>query len=198
MLIIISGPSGSGKGTVVNNLKDADIEYALSISLTTRKKRPGEVNGVDYFFCTESEFKSKRDQNELLEHAVFCNNLYGTPRAYVEEQIELGKAVILEIEVNGALQVKEKFSEAVLVFLIPPTFEELANRLTTRNTESRETIKDRLRRARDEIRLIDKYDYLVLNDEVGLAVDRINCIVKSEFLKPCRNKVLIDNLSEHV
>ncbi len=194
MLIIISGPSGSGKGTVVSRLKDPEIDYALSISMTTRNKRPGEVHGVDYFFCDEEEFKQRRNNNELLEHAVFCGNLYGTPRAYVEEQIDLGKAVILEIDVNGALQVKAKFHEAILIFLIPPTFEELACRLKNRNTESQETINDRLRRAKDETKLIDKYDYLVLNDEVEFAVNKINCIVKSEYLKPCRNKIFIDSL----
>lgn len=194
MLVIISGPSGSGKGTVVKNLTSKEIDYALSISMTTRTKRNGETHGVDYFFCTEDEFINKRNNNKLLEHAVFCGNLYGTPLEYVEEQINKGKAVILEIEVNGALQVKEKFDEAVLIFLIPPTLALLKERLVGRNTESAETIEDRLRRAKDEINLIDKYDYLVVNDYIEKAVLRINSIVKAESLRPSRNLDFVNSL----
>ena len=196
MLVIISGPSGSGKGTVVKKLFDDEIGYALSISMTTRSPREGEKNGTDYFFCTEEEFIRKRNNNELLEHAVFCGNLYGTPRDYVEQQIALGKAVILEIEVNGALQIKEIFPEAVLIFLIPPNIKELANRLKNRRTESEETIQDRLRRAREEIELIEEYDYLVVNDEIKNATNSINCIVKAEYLKPLRQKAFITGLEE--
>ncbi len=186
MLVIISGPSGSGKGTVVKKL-DPSLNYALSISMTTRKMREGEVNGRDYFFCTVEEFNELRKQGDFLEHAAFCGNYYGTPRSYVVEQINHGKAVVLEIDVNGALQVKEKFPEAVLIFLIPPTMDILADRLIKRNTENKETIEDRLRRAREEVQLIDKYDYLVINDEVNNAVERINSIVIAESLRPIRN-----------
>ena len=194
MLIIISGPSGSGKGTVVRQLTDTNDKYALSISMTTRQRREFEIDGKDYFFCNEKDFILRRDNNELLEHAVFCGNLYGTPKYYVEEQIKEGKAVILEIDVNGALQVKEKFKDAVLIFLIPPTLEELYFRLVGRNTENEEVIQDRLRKARDEINLLDKYDYLVINDEVLKAVEKINYIINAEYLKPHRNKVFIENL----
>lgn len=192
MLVIISGPSGSGKGTVVNELKNND-SYALSISLTTRAKRSNEIDGVSYFFCTPEEFERKRDNDELLEHASFVGNYYGTPRSYVEEQIELGKTVVLEIEVNGALQVKEKFPEAVLIFLIPPTSEELAQRLIKRNTEPSVTIEDRLRRAGEEIKLIDRYDYLVVNNSVDEAVCDIQNIVNAERLKPYRCKNIIQH-----
>ena len=186
MLVIISGPSGSGKGTVVKRL-DVTKNYALSISVTTRPPRDDEVDGRDYFFCTVEEFTEKRDAGELLEHALFCGNYYGTPRTYVEEQINKGKAVVLEIDVNGALQVRDKFPEAVLIFLLPPTMQDLEKRLINRNTEDRETIEDRLRRCSEEIKLIDKYNYLVINDKVEDAVLGINTIISAETLKPFRN-----------
>lgn len=198
MLIIISGPSGSGKGTVVKKLCpppnfdescENDLGFAVSISVTTRKKRSGEVDGKDYFFCTEEEFYEKLKNNQLLESATFCGNYYGTPRSYVEEQIEKGKTVVLEIEVNGALQVKEKFQTSVLIFLLPPSIDELKNRLINRNTEDMETIEDRLRRAREEIKLIDQYDYVVINESVNDAVDDIKSIVTVEKLRPSRREL---------
>ena len=195
MLVIISGPSGSGKGTVVKQL-DPRKNYALSISVTTRPPREGEVDGRDYFFCTPDKFKYMRDNNQLLEHALYCNYYYGTPRHYVEEQIDIGKAVVLEIEVNGALQVREKFEEAVLIFLIPPTLADLHRRLINRNTEDAETIEDRIKKAHEEIKLISKYDYLVINDTVAGAVERIDTIVKAESLKPSRNKEAIKHFKE--
>ena len=197
MLVIISGPSGSGKGTVVNELKKNDY-YALSISLTTRKPRPGEIEGVSYFFCTVEEFERKRNNNELLEHASFVGNYYGTPRSYVEEQILLGKNVVLEIEVNGALQVKEKFPKSVLIFLIPPTCKELRHRLIKRNTEPSETIEDRMKRAGKEIEQVYKYDYLVVNDTVEKTVEDIHEIVKAERMKPFRCQSLIDQFKEGI
>ena len=193
MLIIISGPSGSGKGTVVKALDKT--RYALSVSVTTREARPGEIDGVDYFFRTPEEFEHMRNNERLLEHAAFCGNFYGTPRDYVEQKISEGCIVVLEIEVNGALQVKEKMDDCVLIFLVPPTMKELARRLVARNTESAETIEDRLYRAEEEIELLDKYDYLVINDEVEKAVERVDAIVKAESLRPRRSKKLIDSLA---
>jgi len=192
MLVIISGPSGSGKGTVVKQL-DPQMGYALSISMTTRQPRPNEVHGKDYFFVSEEEFINTRNNDGLLEHAAFTGNLYGTPRKYVEEQIAKGQAVILEIEVEGALQVKELFDDAVLIFLMPPTIDELSRRLFHRNTETRMTIEQRLIRAKNEIKYIDSYDYIVINDKVENAVDKINTIVGAEFLKPHRNRHLVEN-----
>ena len=186
MLIIISGPSGSGKGTVVKNL-DAEKGYALSISVTTRKMREGEVDGRDYFFHTREEYFEMLEKGELLEHATFCGNCYGTPKSYVKEQIAKGKTVILEIEVNGALQVKEKFPDCVLIFLLPPTKEELERRLIGRATEDSEVIEFRLKRAEEEIRLIHEYDYLVINDDINEAVRNIDVIASVESLKPCRS-----------
>lgn len=191
MLVIISGPSGSGKGTVVKKLDPAD-GYALSISVTTRKPRPGELHGRDYFFTTEEEFARMRKENELLEHAVYVGNFYGTPRFYAQEQIAQGKVVVLEIDVNGALQVKEQFPQAVLIFLMPPTLAELSRRLTARNTEDSVTIEDRLKKASDELRLIQQYNYLVINDEVDKAVKKINNIIAAERLKPVRQQQELD------
>lgn len=191
MLIIISGPSGSGKGTVVKQLDNDN--YALSISITTRPKRPGEIHGKDYFFSTKEEFIEQREKEQLLEHAEFVGNMYGTPKPYVEEQIQMGKAVILEIDVAGALQVKEKFKDCVLIFLMPPTLKELSKRLINRNTEDSKTIERRLKRAENEIKFIEQYDYLVINDEIGSAVDKINTIINSEYLKPHRNIDFIEN-----
>ena len=192
MLVIISGPSGSGKGTVVKAMDKS--RYALSVSVTTREKRPDEVEGVDYFFRTMEEFENMRHEGRLLEHAYFCGNCYGTPRDYVEQKISEGFTVVLEIEVNGALQVREKIKNCVLIFLVPPTMEELARRLVTRNTESPETIEDRLYRAEEEIELLDKYDYLVVNDHVADAVKRIDNIVQAESLKPFRSEGLVGAL----
>jgi len=192
MLVIISGPSGSGKGTVVKQL-DTDKGFALSISMTTRNPRPGEEHGRDYFFVNEEEFIAARDSNGLLEHAVFVSNLYGTPRDYVEKEISKGKIVVLEIEVEGALQIREKFPEAVLIFLMPPDIGELGRRLSGRHTEDKMTIEQRLIRAKNEIKYISRYDYVVINDKVELAVERINTIVLAESLKPNRNPDLIEN-----
>jgi len=191
VLIIISGPSGSGKGTVVKALP-RDMGYALSISVTTRTPRGGEHDGIDYFFRTEAQFTAMRDNDELLEHASFVGNFYGTPRFYVEQKINEGKTVVLEIEVNGALQVKKKYPDSVLIFLMPPTFQELKDRLIGRGTEDLDTIERRFKRAYDEIQLIDHYDYLVINDEVQNAVERINLIVAAERLKPKRSQDVIN------
>jgi guanylate kinase len=187
LVVIISGPSGSGKGTVVKRL-DAAKGYARSISVTTRTPREGEAHGRDYFFTSEDEFMQMRNNNELLEHAVYVGHYYGTPRAYVEEQIAQSRVVVLEIEVNGALQVREKFPDAVLVFLLPPTLTELSRRLTERATEDAVTIDARLNRALEEVPLIHEYDYLIINDIVDTAVSKIDAIVAAERLRPSRSR----------
>ena len=195
MLVIISGPSGSGKGTVVKRL-DPAYGYAVSISVTTRQPRAGEVHGRDYFFITEDEFVRLRTENELLEHFAYVGNYYGTPKFYVEEQIAQGKVVVLEIEVNGALQVKEKFPEAVLVFLMPPTLTELQTRLVNRATEDAVTIEARLKRTLEEVPLIGQYDYLVINDKIEEAVASVNAIVAAERLRPHRNQQIIQDFTD--
>lgn len=186
ILLIISGPSGAGKGTVVSELKKSG-DYALSISATTRQPRQNEKDGIHYFFKTKEQFEKMIENKELLEHACFCGNYYGTPVNYVYEQIEKNKTVILEIEVQGALQVKEACPEAILVFLTPPSMEELERRLVLRATETPDKIKLRLNRAKEEFDIIDKYDYIVINDSVEQAVIDINCIVKSEKMRAVKN-----------
>lgn len=191
LLVIISGPSGAGKGTVVSELIK-NKSYALSTSITTRQAREGEIDGVHYFFRDTEEFKKMIEKNELLEYAEFCGNYYGTPMFYVEEQLEQGKNVILEIEVQGALQVKERYKEAILIFLTPPNIIELRRRLENRATETLEKINMRMKRAKEEIRLIDKYDYIVINEIVEEAVFSINNIVESEKMSAKRHMDLIN------
>lgn len=195
LLIIVSGPSGAGKGTVVSELIKMD-SYALSISMTTREAREGEVDGVHYFFSTQQKFQEMIDKDELLEYAQFCDNYYGTPLNYVNEKLKSGKNVILEIEVQGALQVKERFPDAILIFLTPSNIEELRNRLEKRATETEEKINMRMARAREEIKLIDKYDYIVVNTVVETAVTNINTIVESEKMSARRHMDLVDTFLE--
>lgn len=188
VLLIISGPSGAGKGTVVKELMKDNDKYSLSVSVTTRKPREGEVEGVSYYFRTDEEFKKLIEEGALLEHAIFCGNFYGTPVRFVEEKLNEGKNVILEIEVQGAVQVKEKYPDAVLIFLTPNSIRDLEDRLRGRGTETEEVIQKRLARARDEVKLIEKYDYIVLNDLVRNATGRINKIVDTEKFAAKRNE----------
>lgn len=183
ILFILSGPSGVGKGTVRKALFDKDTALKYSISMTTRPIRPGEVEGVDYFYRTKEAFETMIEDNQLLEHAKYVGNYYGTPRHYVEEQIEAGHDVFLEIEVQGALQVKENFPEGVFIFLSPPSLEELKNRIISRGTETEQLVMNRLKAAKDEIELMDAYDYVVVNDQVDHAVENVQAIVKSEHCK---------------
>jgi guanylate kinase len=181
LLIVLSGPSGVGKGTVRKALfSQPDVQLQYSISVTTRKPREGEVDGVDYFFKTREEFEEMIKQNQLLEWAEYVGNYYGTPIDYVEKTLNEGKDVFLEIEVQGALKVKEVFPEGLFIFLMPPSLSELKNRIVTRGTESDELIENRLKVAKEEIEMMDAYDYVVENDKVELAVERIKAIVMAE------------------
>ncbi len=195
ILLIISGPSGAGKGTVVSKLKEKS-GYSLSISATTRKPRQNEIDGVHYFFKSKEEFEKMIEDKKLLEYADFCGNYYGTPTDFVNKRIENNKTVILEIEIQGALQVKSIYPEAVLIFLTPPSMDELEKRLVGRATETPEKIELRLKRAVEEIDNIDKYDYIVINDSVERAVVDIEHIVNAEKMKAKRNlnlkEILID------
>lgn len=195
ILLIISGPSGAGKGTVVSKLKEKS-GYSLSISATTRKPRQNEIDGVHYFFKSKEEFEKMIEDKKLLEYADFCGNYYGTPTDFVNKRIENNKNVILEIEIQGALQVKSIYPEAVLIFLTPPSMDELEKRLVGRATETPEKIELRLKRAVEEIDNIDKYDYIVINDSVERAVVDIEHIVNAEKMKAKRNlnlkEILID------
>lgn len=189
ILIIISGPSGSGKGSIVKELIKSP-NYYVSVSTTTRKPRIGEQEGVNYFFKSEDEFFKLRDNNELLEWAKFCDNFYGTPKQNVESQLKEGKDVILEIEVQGALSVKQIYPNSVFIFVVPPSIRELRTRLINRGTEKHSIIDDRIKRALEEIELMDRYDYIVVNDVLLTAVNNINTIVKAEHLKSNRNLFL--------
>lgn len=189
LLVILSGPSGAGKGTVVKEIMKSDA-YCLSTSATTRAPREGEVDGVHYFFKSHEEFEKLIEDKKMLEYASFCGEYYGTPLEYVLNKLDEGKNVILEIEVQGALQVKEKYPDAVLIFLSPNNIFELRNRLVNRGTETEEKINMRMERAKEEIMLIDKYDYIVINNVVEDAVNDINKIVESEKNRAFRNLYL--------
>lgn len=181
LLIVLSGPSGVGKGTVRKAIfSQPDTEFEYSISMTTRNPREGEVNGVDYFFKSREEFEDLIEQDKLLEYAEFVGNYYGTPVDYVRQTLDSGKDVFLEIEVKGARQVRAKFPEGLFIFLMPPSLGELKNRIVTRGTETDDLITNRLLTAREEIEMMDLYDYIVENDQVELASERIMAIVKAE------------------
>ena len=167
ILVVVSGFSGAGKGTVMKRLLEKYDDYALSISVTTRNPRPGEEDGREYFFRTREEFEKLIKEDALIEYAQYVENYYGTPRSYVEEQLQAGRNVILEIEIQGAMKVKEKIPEALLVFVTPPTVEELEKRLKGRGTETAQVIAERLARAGEEAKGMDQYDYILVNDTCG-------------------------------
>jgi len=183
LLLILSGPAGVGKGTVCKALRERMPDLVYSVSATTRQPRPGEVEGVNYFFKSKEEFLRMIEQDEMLEWAEYVGNYYGTPRAFVDSMLAAGRDVILEIEVQGALQVKEKFPQGTFLFLAPPDLEELENRIVGRGTESEETIRKRMEVARAEIELMDHYDYVVVNDEIECACERVQAIITAEHLK---------------
>lgn len=181
ILVVLSGFSGAGKGTIMNRLMERyGDQYALSVSATTRAPRPGEEHGVHYFFLTREEFEEMIAEDALIEYAQYVENYYGTPKAYVQEQLSLGKSVILEIEMQGALQIKEKYPETRLLFVTPPSAEELKNRLVGRGTETDEVIAARLSHACKEAAYMPKYDYLVINDVLEEAVEKVHEIISNE------------------
>ncbi|MDD6183380.1 MAG: guanylate kinase [Lachnospiraceae bacterium] len=199
ILIVVSGFSGAGKGTLMKELlKKYPDDYALSISATSRKPREGEQEGVEYFFKTREEFEKMIEGEELVEYAQYVGNYYGTPKAYVEEQLEAGKDVILEIEIQGALKIKEKFPQTVLMFVTPPSAEELKNRLVGRGTEDMDTIERRLSRAVEEAEGIEAYDYLVVNDILEICVEEMHQIISNEHTRISRNLPAIEQMREEL
>ena len=182
-LIVISGPSGAGKSTVVFKALEGRSDVCFSVSATTRKPRPNEVDGREYFFVEPDKFKEMVANNEFLEHAEYVANSYGTPRAYVEKKLNEGLNVLLDIEVQGALQVHEKMPEAVMIFFIPPSMEELERRLRSRGTDSDRKIEARLIRAREELEAATFYDYLIINDDVEVAANEFSSIITAENCK---------------
>ena len=195
VLSVISGFSGVGKGTIVKKLV-AEEDYALSISATSRAPREGEVHGREYFFLTRDEFHSMIESDGLIEWAEYVGNFYGTPREYVEERLAEGKDVILEIEPQGALKIKEKYPEAVLIFIVPPNTKELEKRLIGRGTEEAGTIKKRLKRAAEETEYIDNYEYIVVNDNLDDAVRDIHHIIQAASHKIDRAGGFIEALTD--
>lgn len=197
-LVIISGFSGAGKGTVVKALMDRYDCYALSVSATTRGPRPGEENGREYFFKTREEFEELIRQDALYEYAQYVSNYYGTPKAYVQEQLEAGKDVILEIEVQGALKVKEKNPEALLLFVTPPSAKELKERLAERGTETPQVIAERMARAAEESFLMDRYDYLVVNDKLDECVETVHQLIQREHLRMEANQSMVEKIKKEL
>lgn len=188
LLVVISGPSGVGKGTVrkaLFNMPNNNLVY--SVSMTTRPKRPEEIDGVDYYFVSESEFLKRKKAGKFLETAEFVGNYYGTPLDKVNEQLDLGNEVVLEIEVDGAQQVKKKMPDCVMIFIVPPGKNALYERLRRRGTESEEIIAERIEKANREFKLAHRYDYIVVNDEVHNAADRIMAIIRAEHAKTERS-----------
>ncbi len=198
ILIVVSGFSGAGKGTLMKQLVHTYDNYALSVSMTTRNPRPGEEEGKEYFFVSREAFEEKISQEGLIEYASYCDNYYGTPRDYVEKQLEKGKDVILEIEIQGALKVKEKFPTALLMFVMPPDVAELKKRLESRGTESVAVIEKRLKRAAEEAEGIEQYDFIVINDKLEECVMQMHSIIQAAHFTPNRNEELIDNIRKEL
>ena len=180
VLVVVSGLSGAGKGTICKRLLEKYPDYVLSVSATRRKPREGEEHGREYFFITKEEFEDRINQGKLLEFAQYVGNYYGTPKDWVEEQLNAGKDIVLEIELQGAFQVRKKIPEAVLIFVLPPDMEELKRRLVNRGTETMEEIDRRIQRAMEEMEFVPEYDYVIINEDVEKSVDMLHNIVRSE------------------
>lgn len=180
LLIVVSGPAGVGKGTVVSLVRKRDGDVVFSVSATSRSPRPGEIDGVNYFFITRERFQEMIRNNELLEWVEYCGNYYGTPRAYVESELRSGRIVLLEIDVEGANNIKRQYPQCVSVFIMPPTLEELRSRITKRGTEPPEMIEKRLQRAENEMQYSSEYDYVIVNHTVEEAADRFLDIIRQK------------------
>ena len=198
IIVVVSGFSGAGKGTLMKELLKKYDNYALSVSATTRAPRPGEVHGEHYFFVSDEEFEKLIAEDGLIEHAGYCGHYYGTPKAFVEEKLNDGKDVILEIEIQGALQIKKKYPNALLLFVTPPSIEELEKRLVGRGTESSEVIHGRMMRAKEEGQGIDEYDNIVINDDLSTCVDEMHGIIQAAHFTPARNAEFIEKIQEQL
>jgi guanylate kinase len=193
ILIVLSGPSGVGKGTVCKSLRHCAPDLVYSVSATTRAPRVGEADGVNYFFKSREQFQQLIQDNQMLEWAEYVGNYYGTPRNFVEDTLNAGKDIILEIEVQGALKVKQSFPEGVFIFLLPPSLDELESRIVGRGTDSQESIRNRMSVAVDEIRLLEHYDYAIVNDHVEQACSRIQSIIVAEH---CRKEKVVSKIKQ--
>ena len=198
ILTVVSGFSGAGKGTIMKELLKKYDNYALSISATTRQPREGEVDGREYFFKSREDFENMIAKEELIEYAKYVDNYYGTPRQYVEEQLSNGKDVILEIEIQGALKVKEKFPDTLLLFVTPPSAKELKKRLMGRGTETMDVVEFRMKRAIEESEGMEMYDYLVINDDLDECVREVHSIIQGEHRRTSRSIELIERMKEEL
>lgn len=194
ILIVVSGFSGAGKGTLMKKLVSEYEEYALSVSATTRAPREGEENGREYFFMDKAAFEERIAADRLIEYTCYCDNYYGTPRDYVERQLAEGKDVILEIEIQGALNIRKQYPTALLLFVMPPSIAELEHRLLGRGTEAPEVVKKRLFRAVEEAKGIEEYDYIVVNDDLDTCVEQLHEIIKAAHNTPFRNEAFIERI----
>lgn len=198
MIITVSGPSGSGKGTVLGELIKRRGDVKISVSMTTRQKRNGEIDGVNYYFVNKEYFEKKINASSMLEYAEYAGNYYGTPKEPVDEMLKAGKAVILEIDVQGADKIKEIYPNVIRIFIMPPSVSVLERRLRGRNTEDEETINHRLVIAKGEMRMASEYDFIVVNDELESAVKDIETIIDAERLKASRNKKFLSEVINNV
>ena len=198
ILVVVSGFSGAGKGTLMKELLKRYDNYALSISATTRAPREGETDGKEYFFVTKEQFEKMRDERKLIEYAQYVNNYYGTPKEYVEQKMAEGKDVILEIEIQGALKVKKRFPDALLLFVTPPSAEELRRRLVGRGTETLEVINARLARAAEEASGMEAYDYLLINDDLDRCVEEMHQLIQAQHNKVSNNLDFIEQMKEEL
>ncbi|MDD5602819.1 MAG: guanylate kinase [Eubacteriales bacterium] len=194
LLIVVSGPSGTGKSSLIKTLCEINEDLYLSVSVTTRSPRKNETEGVSYFFRTKSEFDHMLEKGEILEWDLYCGNYYGTPAAYVEEMVCSNKDVLLEITVKGAESVKKRYPDSVLVFILPPSMKALENRIRGRGTESPEVIAGRIGKSRDEMSRITDFDYVVINDDLKEAAEKINYIISAEKLRVARNNGIIEKI----
>lgn len=196
LLVVISGPSGVGKGTICKHLTKKHHDIFLSVSATTRQPRAGEENGVHYNFINEDEFRNLIKEDGLMEWAAFCDNYYGTPKLPVIENINSGRDVVLEIEMQGAMRVKSKYPDGVYIFILPPSLEVLKERLSGRGTESETVIRKRLDRAKEELKQCSKYNYYVINDDIEKATEKIEAIMTAEKLRSERNELISEEMEE--
>ncbi len=198
ILTVVSGFAGSGKGTLMKKLLKNYDNYALSISATSRKPRPGEEEGKSYFFKTREEFETMIENDELLEHAEYVGNYYGTPRSFVESMLDAGKDVVLEIEIQGAMQIKKKYPDTLLIFVTPPSAGELRRRLTGRGTETPEVIEKRMQRAAKEAEGIENYDYIVINDDIDECTRQLHEIIRAAHYTPSHQSEFIRDIKEQL
>ncbi|MBZ4687054.1 MAG: guanylate kinase [Clostridia bacterium] len=192
LLIVLSGPSGAGKGTLSKLLVKEMPNLYCSVSATTRPKREGEVDGVNYYFISEEEFMEMKAKGEFLEWAKVYDNYYGTPIKKVEEQLRKGNDVLLEIDIQGALQVKKRFSKGVFIFIVPPSIDELKRRIIKRGTDPQEVINKRMSCVQDELSYVSEYDYVVVNDNLETALEKLKAIITAEKCRPHRQKICIE------